>query len=88
MKQKKVTSLPKGKWTRMFLSLVLLMVFTTVMAFAQKPISGKVTDENGASIPGVSVVVKVQQLEQLPILTVNMNSKLQTITTKLYPFLL
>ena len=58
MKQKKVTSLPKGKWTRMFLSLVLLMVFTTVMAFAQKPISGKVTDENGASIPGVSVVVK------------------------------
>src|SRR5665647_3215015 len=28
------------------------------MAFAQKSISGKVTDESGASVPGVSVVVK------------------------------
>ncbi len=58
MKQTKMIFLPKGKWTRMLLSLVLLMVLTTAMAFAQKTISGKVTDENGASIPGVSVVVK------------------------------
>jgi len=58
MKQKKVTSLLKGKWTRMLLSLILLMVMTTVMAFAQKPISGKVIDESGAGVPGVSVVVK------------------------------
>lgn len=42
----------------MLLSLVLLMVLTTGMAFAQKTISGKVTDESGSSVPGVSVVVK------------------------------
>jgi TonB-linked SusC/RagA family outer membrane protein len=58
MKQKKAIFLPKGKWTRMLLSLVLLMVLTTGMAFAQKTISGKVTDESGSSVPGVSVVVK------------------------------
>jgi len=34
------------------------MVLTTGMAFAQKAITGKVTDESGASVPGVSVVVK------------------------------
>src|SRR5665647_43517 len=58
MKQKKAIFLPKGKWTRICLSLVFLMVMTTGMAFAQKAITGKVTDESGASVPGVSVVVK------------------------------
>jgi len=59
MKQKNLIFLPKGNWTRMLLSLVLLMVLMTGMAFAQqKSITGKVTDESGASIPGVSVLVK------------------------------
>ena len=59
MKQKNLIFLPKGKWTRMLLSLVTLMVLMTGMAFAQKKaVSGKVTDESGASIPGVSVVAK------------------------------
>src|SRR5665647_1969635 len=58
MKQKKVIFLPERKWTRIFLSLVFLMVMSTGMAFAQKSISGKVTDESGSSVPGVSVVVK------------------------------
>lgn len=58
MKQRKLIFLPKGKWTRMLLSMVLLMVLTTSMAFAQKEMSGKVIDETGATIPGVSVVVK------------------------------
>lgn len=59
MKQKNLIFLPKGRWTKMLLSLVLLMVLMTGMAFAQqKTIAGKVTDESGASIPGVSVVAK------------------------------
>jgi len=59
MKKKNLIFLPKGKWTKMLLSLVLLMVLMSGMAFAQqKAISGKVTDETGASVPGVSVVVK------------------------------
>jgi len=59
MKQKNLIFLPKGNWTRMLLSLVLLMVLMTGMAFAQqKTITGKVIDESGASIPGVSVLVK------------------------------
>jgi len=58
MKQNKAILLPKGKWTRALLSMALLMVLTAGMAFAQKSISGKVTDESGASIPGASVVVK------------------------------
>ena len=58
MKQKKMISLPKGKWTRMLLSMVLLMVLTTGMAFAQKEISGKVIDEAGSPVPGASVIVK------------------------------
>ncbi|MCX6238243.1 MAG: TonB-dependent receptor [Bacteroidia bacterium] len=59
MKQKNLIFLPKGNWTRMLLSLVLLMVLMTGMAFAQqKTLTGKVTDESGASIPGVSVLVK------------------------------
>ncbi|MCE1199750.1 MAG: carboxypeptidase-like regulatory domain-containing protein, partial [Marinilabiliales bacterium] len=58
MKQKKLIFLPGEKWVRMILTLVLLMGLTTGLAFAQKAISGKVTDESGAPIPGVSVVVK------------------------------
>ena len=59
MKQKNLIFLPKGKWTKMLLSMVLLMVLMTGMAFAQqKSITGKVTDESGASVPGVSVIVK------------------------------
>jgi TonB-linked SusC/RagA family outer membrane protein len=58
MKQKKAIFMPEGKWTRIFLSLVFLMVLSTGMAFAQKSISGKVTDESGSSVPGVSVIVK------------------------------
>jgi len=57
MKQKNLIFLPKGNWTRMLLSLVLLMALMTGMAFAQqKTITGKVVDESGASIPGVSVL--------------------------------
>jgi len=59
MKQKKSFFLPKGNWTRMLFSLVLFMVLTTGMAFAQqKTITGKVTDDSGSSIPGVSIIVK------------------------------
>ena len=59
MKQEKLIFLPKGKWTRMLSSLVLLMVLMTGMAFAQqKSITGKVTYESGSSVPGVSVIVK------------------------------
>ncbi|HEY3390034.1 MAG TPA: carboxypeptidase-like regulatory domain-containing protein, partial [Prolixibacteraceae bacterium] len=59
MKQKNLFFLPKGKWTRMLLSAVLLMVLTTGMAFAQqKTITGKVTDKSGSSIPGASIVVQ------------------------------
>jgi len=59
MKQKNLIFLPKGKWTKMLLSLVLLMVLMSGMAFAQqKLVTGKVTDESGASVPGVSVIVK------------------------------
>jgi len=58
MKQKKLIFLPKDKWTRMLLSMVLLMVLTTGMAFAQKTLTGKVSDESGSMIPGVTVIVK------------------------------
>jgi TonB-linked SusC/RagA family outer membrane protein len=58
MKQENLFFLLKGKWTRRILSAALLFVLMTGMAFAQKAISGKVTDESGSSVPGVSVVVK------------------------------
>ncbi len=59
MKQKNLIFLPKGKWTRMLFSMVLLVVLTTGMAFAQqKTITGKVTDKSGSPIPGASIVVK------------------------------
>lgn len=59
MKQRNLIFLPKGNWTKMLLSLVLLMVLMTGMAFAQqKTVTGKVVDESGSSIPGVSVLAK------------------------------
>ena len=59
MKQENSIYLPKVKWIRLLLSLVLLMVLMTGMAFAQqKTITGKVTDVNGSSVPGVSVILK------------------------------
>ena len=59
MKLKNQIFLPKGKYTRKLLSLVLLMFFMTGMAFAQqKTITGKVTDQTGASVPGVTVMIK------------------------------
>jgi len=59
MKQRNLIFLPKGNWTRMLLSLVSLMVLMTGMAFAQqKTVTGKVVDESGSSIPGVSVLAK------------------------------
>ena len=59
MKLKNQIFLPKGKLTRKLLSLVLLMFFMTGMAFAQqKTITGKVTDQTGASVPGVTVMIK------------------------------
>ena len=59
MKQKNLIFLPKGNWTRMLFSMVLLVVLTTGMAFAQqKTITGKVTDKSGSPIPGASIVVK------------------------------
>jgi len=59
MKQKKLILLPKGNWTRMLSSLVLLMVLMTGMAFAQKKaITGKVADQTGAPVPGVTVIAK------------------------------
>jgi len=58
MKQENLFFYSKKKWTRRILSATLLFVLMTGMAFAQKSISGKVTDESGSSVPGVSVVVK------------------------------
>ncbi|NEW84090.1 MAG: TonB-dependent receptor [Mariniphaga sp.] len=59
MKQKNLIFLPKGNWTKMLISLVLLLAMVTSMAFAQqKTITGKVIDETGATVPGVSVMVK------------------------------
>jgi len=48
-----------GKWAGRFLSMVLFMVLLAGMAFAQqKTISGKITDESGAPVPGATVIVK------------------------------
>src|ERR1035437_3872769 len=48
-----------GKWAGKFLSMVLFMVMLAGMAFAQqKTISGKITDESGAPVPGATVIVK------------------------------
>ncbi len=59
MKQENQTLIPKGKWIKLLLSMMLILVLMTGMAFAQqKSISGKVTDESGTPTPGVTVVVK------------------------------
>ncbi len=59
MKQKNLIFLPKGKWTRMLFSLVLLITVTASMAYAQeKTLTGKVSDQSGMLIPGATVVVK------------------------------
>ena len=59
MKHENLIFLPKGKWTIMLLSMVLLLVLTTGMAFGQKKsISGKIIDSSGMGIPGAAVVVK------------------------------
>ncbi len=59
MKQKRLIFLPKVKWTKILLSLVLLLALMTGMAFGQqKSITGKVSDQSGALIPGASVIVK------------------------------
>ena len=59
MKPNYLSFSPGSKWVGKFLSMVLLMVLLTGMAFAQqKTIKGKVTDETGAPVPGATVIVK------------------------------
>lgn len=59
MKQIRLGFSPEREWAGKFLSMALLMVMFTGMAFAQqKTISGKVTDETGAPVPGATVIVK------------------------------
>ena len=50
---------PGRNWAGKFLSIVLLMVLLTGMAFAQqKTVIGKVIDETGAPVTGATIVVK------------------------------
>jgi len=50
---------PGRKWVGKFLSMVLLMLLLTGMAFAQqKTVTGKVSDETGVAVPGATVIVK------------------------------
>jgi len=50
---------PGRKWVGKFLSMVLLMVLLTGMAFAQqKTVTGKVADETGVPVPGATIIVK------------------------------
>src|SRR5665648_10350 len=50
---------PGRKWVGKLLSMVLLMVLMTGMAFAQqKTVTGKVSDETGVPVPGATVIVK------------------------------
>lgn len=59
MKQTRLSFSPGRKWAGNFLSMVLLMVMLSGMAFAQqKTITGKVTDETGAPVPGTTIIVK------------------------------
>ena len=59
MKQIRLSFSSEGNWAGKFLSMVLLMVLLTGMAFAQqKTITGKVTDESGAPVPGTTIIVK------------------------------
>lgn len=43
---------------RFLLLLLVLQCFTAVAAFAQVKLSGKVTDETGASLPGITVAIR------------------------------
>jgi len=59
MKPNYLSFSPGRKWVGKFLSMVLLMVLLTGMAFAQqKTVKGIVTDETGAPVPGATVMVK------------------------------
>ena len=50
---------PGRKWVGKFLSMVLLMLLLSGMAFAQqKTVTGKVSDETGVAVPGATVIVK------------------------------
>ncbi len=58
MKRSNLNCVPQVKWTKRLLSVVLSMVLLVGVAFAQqKSISGKVTDESGSPVPGVTVMV-------------------------------
>lgn len=53
---------PGRKWLGKFLSIVLITVLFTGMAFAQqKTVKGKVTDETGSPVPGATIIVKGTQ---------------------------
>lgn len=59
MKKCNLSSVPDGNWTRKLLTMLLLFVFMAGSVFAQtKTLSGTVTGEDGAPIPGVTVMVK------------------------------
>ena len=59
MKQVNFIFLLNRKWYKMLFSLHLLIVFVSSMAFAQqKTITGKVIDESGSPVPGVTVIAK------------------------------
>lgn len=45
-------------WRKTLISLVALLCVTAVDTFAQNVITGKVTDESGAPMPGVSIYIK------------------------------
>ncbi|SFO96882.1 TonB-linked outer membrane protein, SusC/RagA family [Chitinophaga sp. YR627] len=47
---------------RYLLLLLVLQCFTAVAAFAQVKLSGKVTDETGASLPGITVAIRGTKL--------------------------
>lgn len=54
----RVYSLFRRARGRYLLLLLVMQCFTAVAAFAQVKLSGKVTDETGASLPGITVAVK------------------------------
>ncbi len=47
---------------RYLLLLLVLQCFTAVAAFAQVKLSGKVTDETGATLPGITVAIRGTKL--------------------------
>jgi hypothetical protein len=62
MRKKTTVDFPsRGKHRNLFLAfyLTLIMLFACIsQVFAQKTVSGKVTDKNGLPLPGVAVIVK------------------------------